>query len=106
MGKEDKKYNFRDALGRLQKAFQVLTQAQIAETLGVSKGSVNACIQRETMPDSWLMRLYLKHNLNPRWVLWGDKHKMFLTPTDEAPNEQEQESGKETAGVHRQGGEN
>lgn len=94
MGEEKKKYNFREALGRLQKAFQVLTQAQIAETIGVSKGSVNACIQRETVPDSWLMRLYLKHNLNPRWVLWGDKHKMFLTPTDEAPNDQDQESGQ------------
>ena len=47
MVEKKKQYNFRDALGRLQKAFHVLTQAQIAETLGVSKGSVNACIQRD-----------------------------------------------------------
>ena len=89
---ELRNYDFRDALGRLQKAFQVLTQAQMAETLGVTQGAVNACIRRETLPGSWLMRLYLKHNLNPRWVLWGDKHKMFLTPTDEASTGQNQES--------------
>lgn len=96
-----KSYNFQNAYRRLCNICGVLTQTQVAGVMGCSQASVAGFIKREKMPDSWLMKLTLKYNINPRWLLWGDEHKMFLSPTDKDPGNGE--NGNSVSGSGREG---
>lgn len=95
-----KGYNFQNAYRRLCRICGVLTQTQVAGALGCSQASVAGYIKREKMPDSWLVKLTLNYHINPRWVLWGDEYKMFLSPTDEDPGDD-----KNGNNISRHGGE-
>lgn len=80
-------YNFWEVYYRILRFFNVATQAQVADIMGVSQAAVNASAKRRVIPDTWLLRLVMRHGLNPAWILWGGEYKQFLLPSDEAPDE-------------------
>lgn len=90
---ESQKYDFWEVWRRLLWAFGVATQYQIADKLGITQQAVNTCLQRQQIPAGWLLSAAVNYSLNPMWIIWGDKYKKFLVPTDEEPEGGQNGSG-------------
>ena len=63
---------FDEAFDRIKKATGMRTQAEIAKLLDIRQSSISDAKRRQSIPDSWLIKLYQIYNLNPNWVLDGE----------------------------------
>ncbi|MYL82152.1 phage repressor protein [Desulfovibrio aerotolerans] len=63
---------FDDAFDRIKKATGMRTQVEIAKLLDIRQSSISDAKRRQSIPDSWLIKLYQVYNLNPSWILDGD----------------------------------
>jgi len=63
---------FDEAFDRIKKATGMRTQVEIAKLLDIRQSSISDAKRRQSVPDSWLIKLYQIYNLNPSWVLDGD----------------------------------
>ncbi len=63
--------SFKEILQRMYEGTHTKTQQQLAKVLGVQQSSVSDAQKRLSIPDSWLITLLLKFNLNPKWILDG-----------------------------------
>lgn len=63
---------FDEAFDRIKKATGMRTQVEIAKLLDIRQSSISDAKRRQSIPDSWLIKLYQVYNLNPSWVLEGE----------------------------------
>lgn len=63
---------FDDAFDRIKKATGMRTQVEIAKLLDIRQSSISDAKRRQSIPDSWLIKLYQVYNLNPTWILDGE----------------------------------
>ena len=63
---------FDEAFDRIKKATGMRTQVEIAKLLDIRQSSISDAKRRQSIPDSWLIKLYQIYNLNPNWVLDGE----------------------------------
>ena len=69
---QDTVNRFDEAFDRIKKATGMRTQVEIAKLLDIRQSSISDAKRRQSVPDSWLIKLYQVYNLNPNWVLDGD----------------------------------
>ena len=75
---------FDAVLSRIMNALGVRTQVELGVRLGIRQPTISDARRRDSVPDSWLVRLVADHSLNPVWVLRGSGAK-YLVPLDEDP---------------------
>jgi hypothetical protein len=63
---------FDEAFDRIKKATGMRTQVEIAKMLDIRQSSISDAKRRQSIPDSWLIKLYQIYNLNPNWILDGE----------------------------------
>ena len=63
---------FDEAFDRIKKSTGMRTQVEIAKLLDIRQSSISDAKRRQSIPDSWLIKLYQIYNLNPNWVLDGE----------------------------------
>lgn len=63
---------FDEAFDRIKKATGMRTQVEIAKMLDIRQSSISDAKRRQSIPDSWLIKLYQVYNLNPNWILDGE----------------------------------
>jgi len=63
---------FDDAFDRIKKSTGMRTQVEIAKLLDIRQSSISDAKRRQSIPDSWLIKLYQVYNLNPSWILEGE----------------------------------
>jgi len=63
---------FDEAFGRIKKATGMRTQVEIAKLLDIRQSSISDAKRRQSIPDSWLIKLYQIYNLNPNWIIDGE----------------------------------
>ncbi len=63
---------FDEAFERIKKATGMRTQVEIAKLLDIRQSSISDAKRRQSIPDSWLIKLYQIYNLNPSWLLHGE----------------------------------
>ncbi|KHK04346.1 LexA family transcriptional regulator [Desulfovibrio sp. TomC] len=63
---------FEEAFDRIKKSTGMRTQVEIAKLLDIRQSSISDAKRRQSIPDSWLIKLYQIYNLNPNWVLDGE----------------------------------
>jgi phage repressor protein C with HTH and peptisase S24 domain len=64
---------FDEAFERIKKATGMRTQVEIAKLLDIRQSSISDAKRRQSIPDSWLIKLYQLYNLNPNWLLDGEE---------------------------------
>lgn len=60
------------AFERIKKATGMRTQVEIAKLLDIRQSSISDAKRRQSIPDSWLIKLYQIYNLNPNWIIDGE----------------------------------
>lgn len=78
--------DFSAAYARMEDSLGVRGQERIGARLGIQQSSVHNSIKKKCLPSNWLMTLLFKYHINPQWILYGDPHKPYLVPAEEAPN--------------------
>jgi phage repressor protein C with HTH and peptisase S24 domain len=63
---------FDEAFDRIKKATGMRTQVEIAKLLDIRQSSISDAKRRQSIPDSWLIKLFQIYNLNPNWLLDGE----------------------------------
>lgn len=63
---------FDEAFDRIKKATGMRTQVEIAKLLDIRQSSISDAKRRQSIPDSWLIKLFQLYNLNPNWLLDGE----------------------------------
>lgn len=63
---------FDEAFDRIKKATGMRTQVEIAKLLDIRQSSISDAKRRQSIPDSWLIKLFQIYNLNPNWLLGGE----------------------------------
>jgi len=63
---------FDEAFDRIKKSTGMRTQVEIAKLLDIRQSSISDAKRRQSIPDSWLIKLYQIYNLNPNWILEGE----------------------------------
>lgn len=63
---------FDEAFERIKKATDMRTQVEIAKLLDIRQSSISDAKRRQSIPDSWLIKLYQIYNLNPNWIIDGE----------------------------------
>jgi phage repressor protein C with HTH and peptisase S24 domain len=63
---------FDEAFDRIKKATGMRTQVEIAKLLDIRQSSISDAKRRQSIPDSWLIKLFQLFNLNPSWLLDGE----------------------------------
>jgi phage repressor protein C with HTH and peptisase S24 domain len=63
---------FDDAFDRIKKSTGMRTQVEIAKMLDIRQSSISDAKRRQSIPDSWLIKLYQIYNLNPNWIIDGE----------------------------------
>ena len=61
--------HFDDAFDRIKKSTGMRTQVEIAKMLDIRQSSISDAKRRQSIPDSWLIKLYQIYNLNPNWII-------------------------------------
>jgi hypothetical protein len=64
---------FDEAFERIKQATGMRTQVEIAKLLDIRQSSISDAKRRQSIPDSWLIKLYQIYNLNPNWVIEGEQ---------------------------------
>ncbi|MEA4857080.1 MAG: helix-turn-helix domain-containing protein [Solidesulfovibrio sp.] len=62
---------FEEAMERIRNTTGLRTQVQLAACLDIRQSSISDAKRRDNIPDSWLMGLYEKYDLNPVWIKTG-----------------------------------
>lgn len=60
---------FDEAFERIKQATGMRTQVEIAKLLDIRQSSISDAKRRQSIPDSWLIKLYQVYNLNPNWII-------------------------------------
>lgn len=68
----DANNRFDEAFDRIKKATGMRTQVEIAKLLDIRQSSISDAKRRQSIPDSWLIKLFQIYNLNPNWLLHGE----------------------------------
>lgn len=63
---------FEMAMERIRKTTGLRTQVQLAACLNIRQSSISDAKRRNNIPDSWLVGLYEKYELNPTWIKTGE----------------------------------
>ena len=63
---------FDDVMERIRKTTGLRTQVQLAACLNIRQSSISDAKRRDNIPDSWLVGLYEKYDLNPTWIKTGE----------------------------------
>jgi len=63
---------FDEAFDRIKRATGMRTQVEIAKLLDIRQSSISDAKRRQSIPDSWLIKLFQIFNLNPNWLLDGE----------------------------------
>ncbi|WP_300160620.1 S24 family peptidase [Solidesulfovibrio sp.] len=63
---------FDEAFDRIKKSTGMRTQVEIAKLLDIRQSSISDAKRRQSIPDSWLIKLYQIYNLNPNWIIDGE----------------------------------
>jgi SOS-response transcriptional repressor LexA len=63
---------FDEAFDRIKKSTGMRTQVEIAKLLDIRQSSISDAKRRQSIPDSWLIKLYQVYNLNPNWIIDGE----------------------------------
>lgn len=61
-------------LSKVERVYKITnsrSEAELAEVLGVSQNSVSRELKKNSIPNSWLIVLLNKYNVNPEWILTG-----------------------------------
>lgn len=66
---------------RIAEATGARTQVALAEVLEVRQSSISDAMRRKALPDSWLVTLLEKHQLNPVWIKTGFGAKYLVPAT-------------------------
>lgn len=64
---------FDEAFDRIKKSTGMRTQVEIAKLLDIRQSSISDAKRRQSIPDSWLIKLYQVYNLNPNWIIDGEQ---------------------------------
>lgn len=64
---------FDEAFDRIKQATGMRTQVEIAKLLDIRQSSISDAKRRQSIPDSWLIKLYQIYNLNPNWIIDGEQ---------------------------------
>jgi|GEM_PF-862647 len=63
---------FLGAMDRIQETTNLHTQSALAACLNIRQSSISDAKRRDSIPDSWLVGLYEKYELNPTWIKTGE----------------------------------
>lgn len=64
--------NFEAAMARIHAIAGTRTQVELANLLGIRQSSISDAKRRGSVPDSWLVALYLQRKANPTWITSGE----------------------------------
>lgn len=68
--------NFQAAYTRIREATNTKTQTEVAHILGIKQSSISDAKGKQTIPDGWLVKLYLDYRLEPDYILYGLEPKV------------------------------
>lgn len=83
---KDDSFDFDTVYARLLSEFDIKTQQQLGEKLGMSASAVNSAKLRGVIPSRWFVELVTRYWLNPDWVRYGDIYPKYLKATSEVPD--------------------
>lgn len=63
---------FEAVMDRIKAATGLRTQVELAAAFDIRQSSVSDAKRRDTIPDSWLVKLLLVYGLSPDWILRGE----------------------------------
>jgi hypothetical protein len=63
---------FEETMERIRQTTGLRTQVQLAACLNIRQSSISDAKRRDNIPDSWLVGLYEKYELNPTWIKTGE----------------------------------
>lgn len=69
---------------RIAEATGARTQVQLAQVLGIQQSRISDAKRRGALPDSWLITLLGRFNLNPFWIRTGEGFQ-YMAPQDAKP---------------------
>ena len=81
----EKDTQFAEQLGRIYRATQTQTQADLAAYLGVRQSTISCAKRRANIPADWLLTLLLNNNVNPAWILSGKGRRYLDASVVERP---------------------
>lgn len=63
--------NFNSFFERLSVEGRITSQKELASILGIDSSAISKAKKRNSVPQSWIMRLAKQFNLNPEWIERG-----------------------------------
>lgn len=73
---------FEEAMERIRRTTGLRTQVLLAACLGIRQSSISDAKRRDTVPDSWLVGLYERYDLNPTWIRSGEGPAFLMGDPD------------------------
>ena len=73
---------FQDILGRLKRASDANSDAELADKLGLKRSSVSTAKTRKMIPPSWIINVSNLFNVSADWLIYGD-NKQTETPKNQ-----------------------
>ncbi len=73
--------SFESQYQRVFEAAECKTQVELASVLDVRQSSVSDAKRRQSTPAEWLLTLFAKKSISPRWVLCGEGAR-YCVPAD------------------------
>ncbi len=89
---------FAAAMERIAASLGARTQVAMAGMMNIRQSSISDAKRRRRIPDRWLLKLVIDHNLNPVWILYGTGSK-HLAPQHPSPPPQDYEAILRNASV-------
>ncbi len=73
---------FEGFIKRVYEATEIDSQLQLASVIGVNRSAITQARKKNSVPESWILRLYKTYGLNPEWLESGSG-KVFLNAMDD-----------------------
>ena len=73
---------FEEAMERIRQTTGLRTQVQLAACLNIRQSSISDAKRRDNIPDSWLVGLFEKYDLNPGWIKTGNGAAFLIGDPD------------------------
>ncbi|MFA5905933.1 MAG: S24 family peptidase [Desulfobacula sp.] len=72
-------------LKRVLEATGVDSQSELAKELDINRSGITHARNNNKIPDKWIVKLYRKYGLNPKWVETGDGNIFVHSTSDREP---------------------
>jgi len=74
--------SFEGFITRIYESTEIDSQLKLASVIGVNRSAITQARKKNSVPESWILRLYKIYGLNPEWLENGSG-KVFINPADD-----------------------